>query len=274
MKEIAITENKALTAQDVRSQVNLIQNILKDVMKQDEHFGVIPGCGNKPTLLKPGAEKIAMTFKLAPEYDEIAGTTESDDFINYKINCKLIHIPTGMVVGSGRGTCNSKEKKYRTRSVYENKATDEEKATGKLVKGKYSRYLIPQDPWDIQNTLYKMACKRALIGAILTATAASDLFTQDIEDLPAGTVTEFTPNAEAGKPSVEPPKKVNKKATEAETRNKMISAFKNEMERIGADLFMKIIGEQGFETVDQMSIDEGRKVIAILKVEKVQNVGE
>ena len=26
-------------------------------MKDGEHFGKIPGCGDKPTLLKPGAEK-------------------------------------------------------------------------------------------------------------------------------------------------------------------------------------------------------------------------
>jgi hypothetical protein len=43
---------------------------------------------------------------------------------------------------------------------------------------------IRTEPADLANTILKMAKKRALIDAVLTATAASDIFTQDIEDLP------------------------------------------------------------------------------------------
>lgn len=39
-----------------------------------------------------------------------------------------------------------------------------------------------QDPYTIVNTILKMAKKRALIDAVLSATRASGLFTQDIED--------------------------------------------------------------------------------------------
>lgn len=207
-QEIQISE-RALTAVDVRKQVNLIQSVMKEVMKDGTHYGKVPGCGDKPTLLKPGAEKIAMTFRLSPEFEELSGSTESDAGVFYKINCKLVHIPTGQVVGNGRGTCSSKEKKYKTRSVYANKATDEEKAIGKTDTKigrdgkKYDVLVIPQDPWDVQNTVYKMACKRAMVAAILNATAASDIFTQDIEDLPEGTVVEDEPKAH--KPPVEMP---------------------------------------------------------------------
>ena len=193
-QELAVVRNKPLSAQDIRKQVNLIQAVMKSVMKEGEHYGKIPGT-KKNTLFKSGAEKLAMTFRLTPEFEELPGSCENDDVIVYKINCKLIHITTGFVVGNGRGTCNSKEKKYRTRSVYANKATEEEKAIGKLehktsATGSYDVYVIPQDPWDIQNTIYKMACKRSMVAGILNATAASDIFTQDIEDLPAGTVLE------------------------------------------------------------------------------------
>jgi hypothetical protein len=40
------------------------------------------------------------------------------------------------------------------------------------------------NPADYYNTVLKMAKKRAHVDAILTATAASDIFTQDIEDMP------------------------------------------------------------------------------------------
>lgn len=209
-KGLTATNNTALTATEVRKQVNLIQEVMKNVMKENEHYGKVPGC-DKPSLLKPGAEKLMMTFRLAAEYDELLGSTEGDSFICYKINCKLTHIPTGQVIGNGRGVCNSKEKKYRTRSVYLNKATEEEKKIGREETrqgktGEYKVLVVPQDPWDVQNTIYKMACKRALVAAILNATAASDIFTQDIEDIDEGVVLENGVAPTAGKPDVETPR--------------------------------------------------------------------
>ena len=205
-EQVIVKETEALTATDMRKQVNRIQEIMKAVMigptkdnPEGVHYGIIPGT-KKPTLLKPGAEKIAMTFRLGCDFDELPGSVESDAFICYKINCQLIHSPTGQTVGNGRGTCNSKEKKYLTRMVYADKATQEEAAIGKKESrqskgGKtYDVYIVPQNPWDLQNTIYKMACKRALVAAILIATAASDIFTQDVEDLPVGTVTDPEPD--------------------------------------------------------------------------------
>jgi hypothetical protein len=223
-----IVRDRPLTSMEVRKQVNLIQEVMKNVMKEGEHFGKIPGC-EKPSLLKSGAEKLAMTFRFAAEYEELPGSSEADNFIGYKINCKLIHIPTGLFVGNGRGTCNSKEKKFRTRSIFANKATDEERAIGKKEKrttkeGKgYEVYIIPQDPWDIQNTLYKMACKRALIAAVLNATAASDIFTQDIEDLPEGTILENNIPM-SHKPPVKMPKETRAKPKEQEIAEEVFNA--------------------------------------------------
>jgi hypothetical protein len=44
----------------------------------------------------------------------------------------------------------------------------------------------------MDNTIMKMACKRALVAATLNATAASDIFTQDVEDMPQGTFKQDT----------------------------------------------------------------------------------
>jgi len=231
-QELAVVRGNTptLTAIDIRKQVNLIQEVMEAVMVGPKkgpdgkeipgvHYGIIPGC-KLPSLYKAGAEKLAMTFRLGSEFEELPGSVESDSFICYKINCKLFYIPTGNVVGNGRGVCNSKEKKYRTRMVYANKATPEEKAIGREEertgdKGPYKVLIVPQDPWDVQNTIYKMACKRAMVAAIINATGASDIFSQDVEDLPEGTVLEgeSTPTVN-GKPHVEMPKE---KAAEAVT---------------------------------------------------------
>ena len=218
-KDMVIAQERQLTAVDIRKQVNLIQEVMREVMIGPDknnpngvHYGLVPGCGKKYVLLKPGAEKIAMTFRLSPSFAELPGSGEGDDFVHYKIECRLTHIPTGRTVGTGLGACNSKEKKYRTRSVYANKATDDERAIGKKETrknddGTYEVFIVPQDPWDVQNTVYKMACKRAFIAAILNATAASDIFTQDIEDVPEGTVLEENGAAPVStKPPVEMPK--------------------------------------------------------------------
>ena len=56
-------------ALEVRAQVNQIQYLMKNVLKEGEHYGTVPGCGKKPTLLQPGAEKIAYMFHFVPTYE-------------------------------------------------------------------------------------------------------------------------------------------------------------------------------------------------------------
>jgi hypothetical protein len=68
------------------------------------------------------------------------------------------------------------------------------KYQGKVEKKKQIR----TNPADVSNTVLKMAKKRGLIDAVLTVTAASDLFTQDIEDLPAEYVAELAESAPRG----------------------------------------------------------------------------
>jgi len=70
MNEIQLqptTEISQFSSDDVLKQIALIQDIMKNAMKDNEHYGVIPGTA-KPTLLKAGAEKLGLTFRLEPEY--------------------------------------------------------------------------------------------------------------------------------------------------------------------------------------------------------------
>ncbi len=202
----------ALSSLQVLAQVQLIQQIMSVAMKDGEHFGRIPGCGDKPTLLKAGAEKLCLTFRLAPAY-EIDERNLDRAHREYRVQCTLTSILTGSFLGQGVGTCSTMEGKYRFRQGAK-EATDQpvpraywdlrsenlEKAQ-ELLGGKgYSTVKVEGKGWmiakggekvendnpaDCYNTVLKMAKKRALVDAVLTATAASDIFTQDLEDISA-----------------------------------------------------------------------------------------
>ena len=155
-------------AMEVREQVNQIQYLMKEVLKQGEHYGTVPGCGSKPTLLQPGAEKIAYMFHLVPTY-EIKRYDMPGGHREYEIKCTLASRDTGAVVGEGMGTCSTMESKYRYRN--------------KWVRGQKVKEENP-DIADTWNTVLKIAKKRSFVDATKSTTAASDIFTQDIEDMP------------------------------------------------------------------------------------------
>src|SRR5690606_12063089 len=157
------------------------------VMKPDTHYGVIPGT-NKPSLYKAGSEVLLATFRIAvdPQVQDMS----TEDEVRYRVKCVGVHQTTGIVVGTGIGECSSNEEKYRWRKAVcdeEFEATDPARRRIAYKRGRNNVYTIKQvraEPADVANTVLKMAKKRAQIDLTLTATAASDIFTQDIEDLP------------------------------------------------------------------------------------------
>lgn len=181
--------SKALTPQEVQEHVNLIQKVMDGVMKDGEHYGKIPGCGNKKTLLKPGAEKLLSTFRIAvnPKVEDLSG----EDEIRYRVSCELTAQESGMFLGAGVGECSSSEDKYKWKKATcdaEWEDTIPHKRREKWFKGwnnnpAYQVKQIRTEPADVANTVLKMAKKRAMIDATLTVTAASDIFVQDITDV-------------------------------------------------------------------------------------------
>ena len=190
--ELVVYDVKPLRAADVRAQVNLIQEVMKSVMQKDVHYGVIPGAGTKPTLLKAGAEKIMSTFRLAADPDVEDMSTET--VIRYRVKCKLISA-SGSFVGAGLGECSTAEEKYAWRGIVsegEWNATDEADRRAKFRRDGQVKQ-VRTNPYDLSNTILKMAKKRALVDAVLTVTGASDIFTQDIEDMPAEVLNQKPP---------------------------------------------------------------------------------
>lgn len=192
---------------EVRQNINLIQEAMKATMKRDVHFGVIPGC-QKPSLYKPGAEVIIALFKLST--DPIVTDLSKDHEIRYQVK---VNITTRekVFVGSGIGECSSGEEKYSWRAAIcqeEFEATLETMRRIKFKKNYNGPVLQIQQvrvsPSDMANTILKMAKKRALIDAVLTATGASDIFSQDIEELPEGYIPEPLGNGqETAQPQAE-----------------------------------------------------------------------
>ncbi|MEN6537950.1 MAG: hypothetical protein ABFD60_07970 [Bryobacteraceae bacterium] len=209
-ESVAIREADALPAwnpQQVIAQVKLVQDVMHAVMRSDEHYGTIPGT-KKPSLYKAGAEKLGMTFRLSPEFI-ITEKELSAGHREYAITCKLSSIQTGSFIAAGVGTCSTMETKYRYRDSKRKcpacgqeaiiKGKDDwgggwvcyKKQGGcnakyadgdKAIEGQTVGRIENPDIADTYNTVLKMAKKRAHVDAILTATAASDIFTQDVED--------------------------------------------------------------------------------------------
>ncbi len=201
-KALVVTEAselpaRAMSTAAVLAQVAQVQDIMHKVMREGEHYGTIPGT-DKPALLKAGAEKLSFTFRLLPKY-RVTARDLPGNHREYEIICELWH-ESGVFAGEGVGNCSTMESKYRWRPAWEDTGdtipTDakerkpEYRAQGfgmKKVGGewKWVRYLPERqenpDIADTYNTVLKMAKKRAHVDAAITACAASDIFTQDVE---------------------------------------------------------------------------------------------
>lgn len=174
---------------EVLAHVKAVQEVMRSVMKPNVHYGAIPGAGDKPTLLKPGAEVLCMTFRIADRYE--VDDLSRDGVVRYRVKCIGEHQTSGATLGSGLGECSTDEEKYRWRKAVCKEEFDATPDNMKRVKygrksgGHYTAQQIRTEPADLANTALKMACKRAKIAMVLNVTAASDMFSQDLEDLDA-----------------------------------------------------------------------------------------
>jgi hypothetical protein len=209
----------------VIAQTTAIQQCMSAVMKVDEHYGTIPGTP-KPSLWQAGADKLLLLFWLRPEFTTMDRTV-TPELIMYEIKCTLKHRRTGEEWGEGMGACNSMEKKYSHQTkvkicprcampaIIRGK---EEYGGGwlcfKKKEGCGAKFLDDDTAItdqagqtaaagvaDLQNTILKMAAKRAKVAAVLAATAASDIFTQDLEDLVEAGLLYSPPKVETPAPS-------------------------------------------------------------------------
>lgn len=203
----------------VLARVHAVQEIVARVFREGVHFGVIPGTGDRKTLLKPGFDALCLAFQFAPSFEKRPESIERDDFVSIVYRCTLAHIPTGRLIATGEGACNSREEKYRWAQA--RRACPGCGAEGTIIRGKeefgggwlcYARKggcgakfkdgEVPaggrvenDNPWSLYNTLLKMAQKRAGMAAIITACGLSGEFTQDLEDFAEDAASKPAPAA-------------------------------------------------------------------------------
>jgi hypothetical protein len=129
-----------------------------------------------------------MAFRIASSY-EIEDLSTADT-VRYRVTCTGVHQTTGTVLGAGMGEASSAEEKYKWRKAYEPEFNDtpphlrrKKQGFNKAKKESYSTFQVRTEQADLANTVLKMANKRAHMAMVLSVTAASDCFAQDLEDM-------------------------------------------------------------------------------------------
>lgn len=125
-------------------------------LKRDIDFGVIPKT-DRPTLLKSGAEKIALAYGLCQQYEIVEHIEQfgKEPFFYYLVKCNLV-VPNnngGILFSCGYGSANTAE----NNAGFGN-------------------------PYSLANTAVKKAQKRALVHAALAISGLSSMFYADMED--------------------------------------------------------------------------------------------
>ena len=255
-----------LTAKEMTAHVQRIQQVMAAVMKPGIHYGTIPGAGDKNSLFKPGAEVLCATFHIAPSY-RIEDLSDHDS-IRYRVTCVGTHQGTGTILGEGMGAASSNEEKYKWRNTvcdeeFEETPEDRKRSKWQRPRGggePYRRKMIRTEPADIDNTVLKMACKRAQVAMTINVTAASDIFTQDLEDLPEGMVEtgdEGQPRQQAsGKPRTQAPQAKTAGAKKCTGPQASMLAKKLEDFGIGAPKFLEHFKVEQVADLPMNQVDE------------------
>lgn len=202
---------------DLVDRLEAIKETTETAMVEGVDYGVIPGT-QKPTLLKPGAEKLGVLFQLDVQLRN-EQRFETGGHLTVTSRATVFHAPTGARLGYGEGVCTTRERKYAYRrqertcpdcnqpTVLESRKENEpgffcwRKKGGcgntfaadddRLTRQEIGEVENPDLP-DLWNTVTKMAEKRARVDAVLAVTGASAKFTQDVEDTPAAAAVDGT----------------------------------------------------------------------------------
>ena len=167
------TSNPAEVMEAHKAIAEMVSKVLEDGID----FGEIPGTEGKKALLKAGAERLAFSIGASLELEImekevdhqllVDWTKRQKDWYNekgkrkwkwaethgtsrglyrYVVKCRLVRREDGAVLGEGIGSCSTMESKYVDR------------------------------PRDMENTVLKMAKKRAAVDAVLSTMALTGRF--------------------------------------------------------------------------------------------------
>lgn len=203
------TDLPALSVDQVMHRMQTIGTLMQRAMLKDVDYGAIPGTNSKPTLLKPGAEKLLVLFQLDAQYD--TKKTFDGGHLTVETYCTIYHAPTGNRLGGASAVCSTLEAKYRYRGGARicpecgkpaikkskfpprgtnlppgfycfgkiggcgvNYAHDDERITSQSEERQEN-----PDIADTYNTVLRIAEKRALVAAVRQVTGASAVFDEE-----------------------------------------------------------------------------------------------
>lgn len=191
---------------------NTLVHFVRRSLRIDLDYGKVQGCGDKPILFKPGAEKIATLFGLRESLERLeaikdwTGKDFGEPFFHFEYKCTL-RDGSGAVVAECIASCNSWEEKYRyrtaqrtcpqcgaaaiKRSHYPDKQTGDKgwychqrsggcnakfHSTDERITTQEQGKVPNERVFDQVNTIDKMAQKRSFIGSVILAANASNFF--------------------------------------------------------------------------------------------------
>ena len=230
-KPVTTSGARQLTVEEARLFNTEMDRFIDECLVSGVDYGVIPHC-QKPSLLKSGAEKIAIYLGLIFR-TEVVSRTEDFQTGFFAYECKVYVIDVdGIVRGEGIATANTKESKY-----------------------------IKSSGFSVQNVVLKMCKKRALVDCILNVGGLSSRFTQDVEDMDLSQ-EQVGKSADELKKPTKPPRPATKK--QLEYLQKLMQQYGNTPETMnkyvkqtyGVDDFMKITGQQASELIEKYKATE------------------
>lgn len=222
------------TADEIIARLDKIREVQAKAMKANIDYGVIPGTErkdkdgkdiSKPTLLKPGAEKLCVLFNLDAQFigegnseQMIVETTEKGEKIRHllvKRYCTLYSQVGGARLGGASAICSTMETKYAYRkgarecpdchkptlihtkrdtvnwwcNSYNEGCGKNFQATDERITSQQVGRIANLDVADQYNTVIRIGEKRALVAVVRQVTGASAIFDEeapDVEDMYSG----------------------------------------------------------------------------------------
>ena len=178
-----------MTAESAKALDEQVRACTKAVLREGTDYGTIPGTNGEKSLWRPGAQKLLQWFGLGCACDRVDIERDGEGRkhgITYRATVTR-RLPDGSLItlATCEGTADYDESKfYQTAEEVQRKAKDRET----MWAEKYRR---PRNPEKWQglgeyradwNALMKRAQKRAIVGAVVDATAAGGIFTDREED--------------------------------------------------------------------------------------------
>lgn len=280
--------DRALTVDELKQRLEFVQQIMGTVMKEGQDYGKVPGCGDKPGLFQPGAQKLGMTFQLTDE-------VKSEKVVDHPNFHREYSFVVSVKSSSGRtwdgvGTCSTMEAKYRYKSaslkcplcgketVFKSKKPGEgwycwSKKGGcsaqfapnaESIKSQSPGRVEHDNPPDFWNTVRKMAFKRGFVHAMINATNTSELWSQDLEDIAAnqGTVeaevVEHTPQQQTVKiksADMPLPERIKKLRAALGNREEYAVGYLRSFTVEGSDANASLMPNEGLESLNEQQVE-------------------